>query len=477
MNKILSIALTAVFAAATAMAQNTEGGGGRHGIGIHFGAYDFYGPQKDNYLFNTKYTYSYNEGTNHYDSSKRNGLFWRPMVKLSYWFSPTSNFDIVTSLSLANLQYPTSSSDSAFVHTFKYNTPGQRQERFLGELDLRFTYNILSRDKWIVSPYITAGINASYHNIFFGADIPLGAGLNVRLTKSRDIFLNLESMYKVAATSHDVNHLQHSVGLVYWFAKGYKPASAGGSNMAPDTVALQPRIPDSDGDGINDNEDGCPTVAGTAQMNGCPDSDGDGISDKDDACPLVAGLAQFNGCPDTDGDGIPDNKDKCPYVAGTTDREGCPVPDKDNDGFTDDVDKCPDVYSKTNGGCPEIRKEIITQVEKAAKAIFFETGKATIKKVSFKSLDAVVAVLKSDATLYADIEGHTDNVQPKTYTNMELSQKRAEAVREYFISKGVAADRLTAQGFGDTQPVADNATAAGKAQNRRTVIKLRNYAK
>lgn len=174
---------------------------------------------------------------------------------------------------------------------------------------------------------------------------------------------------------------------------------------------------------------------------------------------------------------MPDNTDKCPYVSGTAARQGCPVPDKDGDGFDDEADKCPEVYSKTNMGCPEIRREVITQVEKAAKAIFFETGKASIKSISYKSLDAVVAVLKADPSLYADIEGHTDNVVPKTYTNMELSQKRAEAVRDYFISKGISGDRLTAQGFGDTQPVADNATAAGKAQNRRTVIKLRNYAR
>src|SRR5437588_7631760 len=115
------------------------------------------------------------------------------------------------------------------------------------------------------------------------------------------------------------------------------------------------------------------------------------------------------------------------------------------------------------------------EVEKAAKSIFFETGKATIKPISHKSLDAVVNVLKTDPTLYADIEGHTDNVVPKTYTNMELSQKRAEAVRQYFVNKGIDAGRLTAQGFGDTQPVADNKTEPGRAQNRRTVIKLRNF--
>lgn len=466
--------LLAVLGVSAATAQSS-GDRKMRGLGLHFGAYDFYGPQVDNYFTNTKYRYSYNDARGDYDSTKYSGLLWRPMVKLSYWFAATRNFDVMTSLSLANLEYPTSSNDSNFVRKYKYNEPGNRRERFLAEADFRFNYNILSRERWIVSPYVFAGINASYHDIFFGADIPLGAGLNINLDKARDLSLILESGYKIAATRNDVNHLQHSIGVIYWFNPGYRAPKAETKEEVAAAVQAQPT--DRDNDGIEDTQDQCPDIPGMAQFNGCPDSDGDGVGDKDDACPLVAGLAQFNGCPDTDGDGIPDNKDKCPYVAGAADREGCPVPDKDNDGFTDDVDRCPDTYSKTNGGCPEIRKEVIMQVEKAAKAIFFETGKSTIKKISFKSLDAVVSVLKSDPSLYADIEGHTDNVVPKTYTNMELSQQRAEAVRDYFVSKGVDASRMTAQGFGDTQPVADNGTAAGKAQNRRTVIKLRNYSK
>ena len=444
------------------------------GIGVHFGAYDFFGPQTDDYIRSKRFTYEYNEATGLYDTaSSHKKSYWRPMVKFSYWKELGSNFSVNTSLSLASLEYPDGRPDSNYIRRNRYNTAGDRNDKFLGELDLRFNYHILSREHCI-SPYVFAGINASYHDIFFGADIPLGLGFNIALDKSRNISLNLESAYKIAATDHDVNHLQHSIGFVYWFKPGYKaPKPVSASSAA----AAASEIRDTDNDGIEDTEDQCPTIAGMAQYNGCPDTDADGISDKDDACPLVAGLAQYNGCPDTDGDGIADNTDKCPYVAGTAAREGCPAADKDNDGFTDDVDRCPDVYSKTNEGCPEIRKEIIMQVEKAAKSIFFETGKATIKSISFKSLDAVVSILKADPSLYADIEGHTDNVQPKTYTNMDLSQRRADAVRDYFVSKGVSTDRLTAQGFGETQPVADNATAAGKAQNRRTAIKLRNYSK
>ena len=463
MKKTFSLLIIGLAIASSANGQN-------HGIGLHFGAYDFYGPQTGDYFKSDRYTYEYNEGSKTYDTAQHKKFYWKPMVKFSYWYQLNKMFDVNLGLSLANLEYPASNDDTNYVRRNLYNTSGERTEKFLGEFDVRINYAILPRDKWIASPYIFAGLNASYHDIFFGMDVPLGLGVNIGLNKTRDLSLNLESAYKIAATEHDVNHLQHSIGFVYWFKPGYKAPK-------PAAAAEAPLVQDSDNDGIEDAEDQCPSIAGMAQYNGCPDTDGDGISDKDDACPLVAGLAQFNGCPDTDGDGIPDNTDKCPYVAGTAATEGCPNPDRDNDGFTDADDRCPDVYSKTNGGCPEIRKEIIMQVDKAAKAIFFETGKASIKKISLKSLDAVVSILKSDPTLYADIEGHTDNVQPKTYTNMDLSQRRAEAVRDYFVSKGVNGDRLSAQGFGETQPVADNATASGKAVNRRTVIKLRNYSK
>lgn len=471
-NKFLSLILAVVCIGNVASGQENLASGNKHGIGLHFGAYDFYGPQTDHYFTSDRYTYTYNESTRGYDSSRKSRLFWRPMVKVTWWAQISKHVDINVGLSLASLEYPIGRPDSAYINRNFYNQTTNRREKILTELDLRFNYNILPKEDYIVSPYIFAGINASYHDIFFGADIPLGLGFNFNLTHNHDLYLNLESAYKISATDHDVNHLQHSVGFVYWFKRGYRVPKA----EAVAEVEI-PKVVDTDNDGIPDDQDQCPTIAGTAQFNGCPDTDGDGVSDKDDACPLVAGLAQFNGCPDTDGDGIPDNTDKCPYVAGPADRGGCPVPDRDKDGFPDDVDKCPDVYSTTNGGCPEIRKEVIMQVEKAAKAIFFETGKATIKPISYKSLDAVVSILKNDPSLYADIEGHTDNVQPKTYTNMDLSQKRADAVRNYFINKGIDGGRLTSQGFGETQPIADNNTAAGRAQNRRTVIKLRNYSK
>ncbi|XZF13253.1 OmpA family protein [Chitinophagaceae bacterium MMS25-I14] len=443
---------------------------GTQGIGIHFGANDFYGPQTDKYFTDKVTQIGYNPDTDTNDTSTKNKFRWHPMVRFTYWARLNKHLDVNLGLSLGNVDYPDDKPDSMYIK--RRQIDDKKNYKLLVELDARVNYNILDKERYILSPYIFAGISASHHPIYFGATVPVGVGVNVKCAK--DLYLNLESAYKIAGTDHDQNHLQHSVGFVYWFKPGYRQAKPVPVAVTP--IPEVPKVIDSDNDGVPDDQDACPNIAGSAAFNGCPDSDNDGISDDKDECPLVAGKAEFNGCPDSDGDGIPDQKDKCPYVAGQSQYDGCPPPDRDGDGFTDDVDKCPDQYSKTNNGCPEIKQEIIRQVEKAAKAIFFETGKSTIKKVSYKQLDAVVKVLKNEPALFADIEGHTDNVGSDAI-NMELSQKRAEAVRDYFVSKGISSDRLTAQGYGKTMPIATNETATGRAANRRTVIKLRNFRK
>lgn len=177
--------------------------------------------------------------------------------------------------------------------------------------------------------------------------------------------------------------------------------------------------------------------------------------------------------PDTDGDGINDEEDKCPTVPGVARYQGCPVPDRDHDGVNDEEDRCPDVPgTKANFGCPEVKKELVEKVQKNAKNILFLTGSDKIATKSTKKLNEVVAVMKEDAALKLDIEGHTDNVG-KEAANQVLSEKRAKAVYKYLVSKGVDASRLSAAGYGPGRPVADNKTAAGRTQNRRVELKLK----
>jgi OOP family OmpA-OmpF porin len=251
-----------------------------------------------------------------------------------------------------------------------------------------------------------------------------------------------------------------------------KDGVADTEDSCPDVAGL-PSLqgcPDTDGDGIIDSKDKCPNVKGVLEFEGCPDTDGDGIPDKDDKCPDVKGVKMFDGCPDTDGDGIPDAQDMCPDKKGPAATNGCP--DTDLDGVHDGIDKCPTVAgSATNAGCPEIKKETKQLFQKALQGIQFETGKSVIKPVSYPILNAIVKVMNDNQNYKLIIGGHTDNVGDDQ-ANMTLSQNRADAVAKYLIEKGVSPVRISATGYGESKPVDTNATAAGKARNRRVELSV-----
>ena len=208
------------------------------------------------------------------------------------------------------------------------------------------------------------------------------------------------------------------------------------------------------------------------------DSDGDGILDAVDKCPQAAGLAANSGCPDsdTDGDGVIDRLDKCPAEAGVKENDGCADKDSDNDGVVDRLDKCPAEPETKNqfqddDGYPDELPKAVAQFTGAIAGIAFEPNRATITKASNPVLDKAVAVLKEHATVRIEIAGHTDNAGTPE-ANRTLSQQRADAVRQYFIDKGIDGARLTAVGFGPDKPIADNATPAGRAKNRRVEFRL-----
>ncbi|MEO6167648.1 MAG: OmpA family protein [Chitinophagales bacterium] len=227
---------------------------------------------------------------------------------------------------------------------------------------------------------------------------------------------------------------------------------------------------DTDSDGVVDPVDKCPTVAGVVAYEGCPipDTDNDGVLDPDDACPNEAGLAKYKGCPipDTDGDGFNDEVDKCPAIAGVTEYEGCPIPDSDNDGIKDPEDRCPTIAGVVeNGGCPAVEKFSASNIQ-------FVSGSAKLTSKAITSITPLVEYLNKYPDLKLEINGHTDDTG-KDEANLELSEDRAATVKNLLIKKGISADRLTSQGFGETQPVADNATPAGKTENRRVEFKFR----
>ncbi len=236
---------------------------------------------------------------------------------------------------------------------------------------------------------------------------------------------------------------------------------------------------DSDGDGLLDSKDKCPTVAGVAKYGGCPvpDTDKDGINDDTDKCPEMAGVAEYEGCPfpDRDKDGVTDNKDLCPDVAGSTKNDGCPIVDRDNDGTLDAKDRCPDEYGPaSNEGCPEPKVDVITKkVDAIAKSIYFESNSAKLQVSSFGPLSELAQMLNDNTSYNLSIEGHTDKTGSNKL-NMSLSNKRVSSVKDYLVNKGITASRITAIGYGEEQPIADNSTSEGRALNRRVILKFSN---
>ena len=194
-----------------------------------------------------------------------------------------------------------------------------------------------------------------------------------------------------------------------------------------------------------------------ATKNGCPpakDTDGDGIPDSSDACPTEPGPKNDdptkNGCPpakDTDGDGIPDSSDACPTEPG---------PENDD---------------PTKNGCPREVPVAVKKFTGVIEGVTFKTDSAEITKASGAVLDKAVQVLMDYPETKIEISGHTDNVGKDEY-NKELSQRRADAVKQYMLDKGIDSRRLTAVGFGTEKPISDNKTSAGRAKNRRIEFKL-----
>jgi outer membrane protein OmpA-like peptidoglycan-associated protein len=344
---------------------------------------------------------------------------------------------------------------------------------------ITYSFKSLLKSKWF-DPTLNIGGGYTFFGDASSGTVNAGWGLNLWFVKN--VALTLGSTLKYGFDDNRVanldmpTHIFHQAGLKFQF--GAKDRDDDGIIDAEDTcpdvkgLAAFQGCPDTDFDGIQDSADACPEEAGTPEMNGCPDQDGDTVADKDDACIDVAGLPVLKGCPDADGDGIADQNDKCPTVKGEKANGGCPWPDTDGDKVLDKDDKCPTVAGTVaNNGCPEVSEDTMKKLNDYAKTILFDSAKSSFQKQTLPVLQAIVAILKEYPTAKFALEGHTDS-DGKDDANLVLSQNRAAAVKSFLVENGIAADRLSSEGFGEAKPVATNATKAGKAQNRRVEVKL-----
>ncbi len=139
--------------------------------------------------------------------------------------------------------------------------------------------------------------------------------------------------------------------------------------------------------------------------------------------------------------------------------------------FTTDVDYTKMILPPDKQAEYDVRIKIEPAREFVLDNVYFDSGKATLKPSSNNALNNLVEVLKAKSTMCVEIQGHTDDTG-KEDDNLKLSQNRAEAVKKYLVSKGIAENRISAKGYGSDLPIADNGTEAGKSKNRRTSLKV-----
>jgi outer membrane protein OmpA-like peptidoglycan-associated protein/opacity protein-like surface antigen len=368
--------------------------------------------------------------------------------------------------------------------------------------------------EWRFQPYLLGGIGIdmwsvedrasedSYKSTDF--NFKIGTGLFVPLSDKVGMDFQAKLTTDIANLSEDFpegfygpstweeysdrpfkGYFEATVGLAYFFG-GKVDTDRDGVEDALDECPDTPRgvkvdargCPlDSDGDGVPDYLDRCPDTPTGAKVDaqGCPlDSDGDGVPDYLDKCPNTpSGVAvDPDGCPpDADGDGVGDYADQCPDTpAGVkVDAQGCPL-DSDGDGVPDYLDKCPGTprgIEIDSVGCPLVQR--IT--EKITLNIQYATNSYEPDDVSKQKLDSIALRIFAYPDTKIEIRGYTDSQGPEAH-NQTLSENRANGVKDYLISKGVPAEQLTAKGFGEDPNhfVANNATAEGRAKNRRVEI-------
>ncbi len=322
-----------------------------------------------------------------------------------------------------------SSDVSVLVDNLKYYGLDGMVNYAIGKNNLQPFLAVGGGYTWIEEgPYNTS-------NLANGADL-VGAGtvngaVGLKYSINDDFGLKLQTTYKHAFKDYLPKHWSHSFGVVYNLGNGDNDKKEDISN-------------DIDGDGVPNEFDLCPEVAGLVSTGGCPDTDGDGIADKDDLCPEIKGTIEFGGCIDTDGDGVPDNKDNCPEVKGT------------------------------DNGCPVKVEETVTVVNpiEGERKVYFAYDSADLDRNAKIILDNLTTDMSDSTSYNVSIIGHADNVGSVNY-NYNLSVKRAEAIKNYLVAKGLSSDVITTTGVGETQPESSNATKAGRADNRRGVLTIK----
>lgn len=285
---------------------------------------------------------------------------------------------------------------------------------------LNMLYNFSPGDSF--RPFVTAGVGCEKFNVrSFGdrTDYGLNVGGGLRWFLSPHFAMRLDGRYVVIPVGGNIDstqqNIESTIGVGWVF--GGRPRASVPAAPAPDT--------DSDGDGVYNRTDRCRNTP-----KGWP--------------------VDMWGCPlDSDGDGVPDGDDLCPYTPRSVkvDDNGCPFP----------AAKLPLIEILRE------RKAVVLE------GVEFDIDKDTLRPASLTTLDEVAASLKDWSDVRLEVQGHCSEPGTEAH-NMDLSRRRAAAVKAYLVSRGIDASRLEPKGYGETRPIAGNNTKAGRQLNRRVEL-------
>jgi len=334
------------------------------------------------------------------------------------------------------------------------------------------------------------GAAEMYLSAALGLEVAASRRLALHLKTSVDCLTGVGTAFADSVEDHR-GRMLFRAGLTF----SYRFGAAGGERLseekwpsekswaqAIESPKKSGKAQDADMDGVADKRDRCPHTPPGAIVDkmGCPtDSDGDGVLDGVDNCaqtPLAAaGYVDIYGCPvDADYDGVPDYRDRCLSgpLGAAVDDDGCPV-DADGDGVYDGLDDCPGTEAGIEvdeRGCIDIaflRDTMRIYID-------YDSGSFEVDVRTRERLGPLIRKLKILAQVKIEIVGYTDNVGAAE-ANQSLSQKRANRMRDWLAGEGIAAERMTAIGKGETNFIASNDTAEGRAKNRRIEFIFSQY--
>lgn len=367
--------------------------------------------------------------------------------------------------------------------TYGYNSTSQvgtENDISMTHLGIDLLAELMPRSK--INPYLTAGWAQLNHDPDVGEQRYLngweaGVGAKIRLggdnanyralrIEVRDVISDFSEFFPNYGDSK--HNIITTVGMQFAFGKSSK---------------------DTDGDGVRDNDDACPSTPAGAVIDetGCPvDSDGDGVFDGLDQCESTPAGATVDasGCPiDSDGDGVFDGLDQCEGTpsGATVDANGCPS-DSDGDGVFDGIDQCANTeanYQVDTNGCPiavtAIEEELLDTGTISTNNIVFASSSSDLDLEHNVTINQVGEALANWPELQVEIGGYTDSSGSEGF-NQKLSEKRAQSVLDYLAANypEINEAQFTAVGYGEASPVADNSTPEGRKLNRRVEFKVLN---